>query len=133
MTSADLSTIEDEGHPNKHHYAVIFTSTLTGQDLEGYRKVGQRLDDLALQQDGCLGLESARSDGPAGLGITVSYWSSLKAIRAWKANAEHAVSMQRGKSVWYQHYIVRVTKVEREYSFQRPATQNEGTDAKIIN
>jgi heme-degrading monooxygenase HmoA len=130
MTSidADADAASEVTEPKKHqhdekkpsYYAVIFTSTLTGQDLEGYQTVGQHLDELALQQEGCLGVESARnSTNGSSLGITVSYWSTLESIQAWKRHAEHAVVQKRGRSVWYQDYHVRVAKVEREYTFQR--------------
>ena len=41
-------------------------------------EVGDRMVELATGQPGFLGVESAR--GPDGIGITVSYWSSLEAI-----------------------------------------------------
>ncbi len=44
-----------------------------------------RMAELAAQQPGYLGMESARE----GVGITVSYWESLETIRNWKQNAEH--------------------------------------------
>jgi heme-degrading monooxygenase HmoA len=47
--------------------------------------MAERMAELAAQQPGYLGMESARE----GLGITVSYWESLEAIRNWKQNAEH--------------------------------------------
>lgn len=70
---------------------------------------------LAKQQDGFLGVESARSD----LGITISYWESLEAIKNWKANTEHQLAQQKGKTDWYSWYHVRICKVEREYEFKK--------------
>jgi heme-degrading monooxygenase HmoA len=69
--------------------------------------------ELASQQPGFLGVESARTAG--GLGITVSYWSSEEAIAAWKAHAEHAVAQETGQRVWYSDYHLRVARVERAY------------------
>src|SRR5687767_15917283 len=71
--------------PEPPYYAVIFTSTRTAVD-EGYGAMADRMVELASQQPGFLGVESTR--GADGLGITVSYWASLEAIAAWKANAE---------------------------------------------
>ena len=68
--------------------------------------------DLASQQPGFLGVESARDE----MGITVSYWSSLDAIRAWKLQAEHRQAQQMGRDLWYQDFRVRIALVEREYS-----------------
>ena len=45
------------------------------------------MEELAKQQPGFLGVESARDH--SGLGITISYWESLEAIENWKQNALH--------------------------------------------
>jgi len=73
--------------------------------------MAERMAELAAQQPGYLGMESARE----GLGITVSYWESLEAIRNWKQNAEHQEAQRRGHQQWYSSFRVRVAKVEREY------------------
>ncbi|WP_268797037.1 antibiotic biosynthesis monooxygenase family protein [Pseudomonas huanghezhanensis] len=96
-------------------YAVIFTSIRTDEDPEGYSLAAQRMLDLARQQPGFLGVESAREEG--GVGITVSYWSSEAAILAWKHHPEHAVIRERGRSTWYQRCTTRVAKVERHYGY----------------
>ena len=98
------------------YYAVIFTSTRTEGD-QGYSKMGDRMVELAKDQPGFLGIESARDDQ---LGITVSYWESEDAIEEWKVHAEHMVARTLGKEKWYKHFHLRVAKVEREYRFTRP-------------
>ena len=72
--------------------------------------------ELAAQQPGFLGAESARDAG--GFGITVSYWATEAAIKSWKADIEHLAAQERGRSTWYEHFHVRVSKVERAYSMQ---------------
>ena len=47
--------------------------------------MANRMVELAEQQPGFLGVESARED----VGITVSYWADLESIKHWKANSEH--------------------------------------------
>ncbi|HYF36402.1 MAG TPA: antibiotic biosynthesis monooxygenase, partial [Prosthecobacter sp.] len=79
----------------------------------GYDEMAQRMVELAAQQPGFLGVESAR--GADGAGITVSYWSSEEAIAAWKAHTEHQPAQEAGKRTWYEDYSVRVAKVERAY------------------
>ena len=96
----------------KPYYAVIFTSTQT-DTTEGYGEMSQRMEDLAKTQDGFLGIDSARST----VGITVSYWESLEAIKAWKSHSEHLLAQKQGRSTWYSWYNVRICKVEREYEF----------------
>jgi heme-degrading monooxygenase HmoA len=99
--------------PEPPYYAVIFTSTRTAVD-EGYGSVAERMVELAAQQPGFLGVESTR--GADGLGITVSYWSSLEAIAAWKAQGEHRVAQASGHKKWYEHFETRIARVERAYS-----------------
>ncbi|OQX36111.1 MAG: antibiotic biosynthesis monooxygenase [Oceanospirillales bacterium LUC14_002_19_P2] len=96
--------------PEPPCYAVIFTSLRTGDD-NGYDNIAVQMLELVQEQPGFLGIESARD----GLGITVSYWQDLAAIRAWKANVEHQEAQHRGKQQWYSDYRVRICRVEREY------------------
>jgi len=101
------------GH-SKEYYAVIFTSTHS-EHIEGYSEMADKMENLAKQQDGFLGIDSARNS----IGITVSYWSSLEAIKNWKANSEHLFAQQKGKEQWYDWYNVRICRVEREYEFKK--------------
>jgi heme-degrading monooxygenase HmoA len=99
--------------PAPPYYAVIFTSTRTRVD-EGYAAVADRMVELAAQQPGFLGVESVR--GADGLGITVSYWATEEAIRAWHAHAEHRMAQLSGRQKWYEHFETRVARVERAYA-----------------
>ncbi len=98
--------------PAPPYYAVIFSSIRTG-DGEGYAEMAERMAELAAQQPGYLGIESARNE----VGITVSYWESLEAIRHWKANAEHLLAQKLGREKWYAAYKTRVCRVERDYGW----------------
>ena len=100
--------------PQPPYYAVIFSSLRTEGD-NGYGATADRMEELAAEQPGFLGIESARS----GLGITVGYFRSLEDIAAWKRNVEHAEAQRRGRADWYQAYRVRIAKVERDYGFER--------------
>ncbi|MET2985436.1 antibiotic biosynthesis monooxygenase family protein [Aureibaculum conchae] len=100
--------------PQPPYYAVIFTSLKTEND-NGYAAMSEKMVDLAEQQPGFLGVESVRED----VGITVSYWESLEAIKNWKMNTEHMVARNKGRSLWYKHFKVRICKVERDYDFIR--------------
>lgn len=96
--------------PAPPYYAVIFSSLRTEGD-QGYDAMAEHMAQLAAQQPGYLGAESARE----ALGITVSYWRDLESIRNWKAHAEHLLAQQAGRSTWYSDYRVRIAKVERAY------------------
>jgi heme-degrading monooxygenase HmoA len=98
----------------KPYYAVIFTS-IKNEDDTGYTEMALKMEQLAREQPGFLGIESARNE----IGITVSYWESLEAITNWKNNREHGIAQQKGKTDWYQWYDVKICKVEREYLFNK--------------
>jgi heme-degrading monooxygenase HmoA len=95
---------------------VIFSSLRTDED-QGYGGAAARMLELAAEQPGFLGVESAR--GEDGLGITVSYWENAEAIAAWKAVTEHRGAQERGRRDWYSAYTVRIARVERSYGFTR--------------
>ena len=97
-------------------YAVIFSSLRTEGDND-YAATADRMQELAATMPGYLGIESAR--GGDGFGITVSYWRDEASIEVWRRHAEHVIAQERGKRVWYQHYEVRVARVERAWG--RPA------------
>ncbi len=100
--------------PEPPYYAVIFTSHLTESDSD-YTQTAERMVQLASQQPGFLGVESVRD----GMGITVSYWSDTKSIKAWKQNTEHLVAQKKGRDVWYQKFKIRIAKIERDYGFSK--------------
>lgn len=92
------------------YYVVIFTSKRTNLD-EGYAEMADKMVALAQQQPGFLGVESARNE----IGITVSYWTNLEAIKNWKQNLDHLDAQRKGREKWYENYTVRIALVEREY------------------
>ncbi|TAN68548.1 MAG: antibiotic biosynthesis monooxygenase [Methylobacter sp.] len=95
--------------PKPPYYAVIFTSVRTEGD-NGYAEAAKRILEMARQQPGFLGYETARQD----IGISVSYWESPEAIQAWKAHPEHR-KVQEMEAMWYGESRIRVSKVERDY------------------
>lgn len=97
---------------NKPYYAVIFTNRQT-DTIEGYGEMADTMEQLAKQQPGYLGFESARNE----IGIAISYWKTLENIKSWKANLDHLEAQNQGKNRWYTWYKVRICKVEREYEF----------------
>ncbi len=100
--------------PEPPYFAVIFSSVRTSGD-NNYSEMSDRMVELARQQEGFLGVESARNE----IGITVSYWCDLESIRKWRENMEHSVAREKGRNEWYQSFNVRIAKVERDYSFEK--------------
>jgi Uncharacterized enzyme involved in biosynthesis of extracellular polysaccharides len=74
------------------YYAVIFTSILSEQH-QGYNEMADKMEQLARQQPGFLGMDSARGE----TGITISYWKDLNDITSWKKNLDHISAQNLGK------------------------------------
>lgn len=100
--------------PEPPYYAVIFT-TVKSANLEGYAEMNAAMFELAQQQEGYLGIESAS----AAIGISVTYWRSLEDIERWKNDSRHLVAQQKGYEQWYDAFFTRVCKVERAHRFER--------------
>jgi len=100
--------------PKPPYYAVIFSSLLADKE-RGYAAMAEHMMELAAEQDGFLGVESARDAD--GFGLTVSYWRDEQAISDWKHNLDHLQAQAMGRRQWYRQYSVRVVRVEREYGF----------------
>lgn len=100
--------------PTPPYYAVIFTSVKM-ENNEGYDEMAERMVELAQQQSGFLGVESARNE----IGITVSYWTDLISIKNWKEHSEHTIAREKGRANWYKAFKTRIAKVERDYGFEK--------------
>jgi len=105
------------------YYVVVFTSQRTDVDAEGYNRTAARMETLARQQPGFLGIETAR--GADGVGITASYWQSREAIAAWKWQVEHLSAQASGRDRWYACYRLRIARVETDYGF--PSLASDAT------
>ncbi len=92
-------------------YAVIFSSQLKSADDKGYAQMAAKMEELARQQPGFVGIESVRS--ATGQGITVSYWQTLESISEWKKNTQHLEAQNLGQNKWYANYSVKIAKIER--------------------
>jgi len=94
-------------------YAVIFRSE-DGENREGYAEMDAALLEAVRGQPGFRGIESL---GAGGRSITISYWDSLEAIRAWREFALHREAQAAGRAGWYRRYRIEVCRIERGYSF----------------
>ena len=83
--------------------------------------MAEKMEQLAKQQSGFIGMDSARNE----VGITVSYWESLEAIKNWKQQTDHLEAQNKGKTDWYSWYNVKICKVEREYEFGNESKIND--------
>ena len=99
--------------PKPPYYAVIFT-TVKSDDQEGYAEMNARMFALAKEQQGYLGIESAKGE----IGISVTYWESLEDIARWKNHAAHRLAQAKGYETWYKAFATRVCLVERDNIFE---------------
>ncbi|MDP9741732.1 UNVERIFIED_ORG: heme-degrading monooxygenase HmoA [Bacillus sp. B2I3] len=96
--------------PEPPYYACIFTSQRSDKDAASYNSTAEFMDELAAQQDGYLGVESVRDQN--GLGITVSYWKSLDAIKLWKENAAHKKAQEKGMKDCTRHTLPEFVRLK---------------------
>ncbi|MEA1882103.1 MAG: antibiotic biosynthesis monooxygenase [Candidatus Marinimicrobia bacterium] len=99
--------------PKPPYYAVIFTSIHTLKEKEEYDAASARMVELAQNMPGFLGVESARD--LSGFGITSVYWKDKESINTWRHHPEHKKVKKRGRAIWYEKYILRIAKVEKDY------------------
>ena len=100
--------------PTPPYYAVIFT-TIQSDERDGYDEMNARMLELAQNEKGFLGIESAHGE----IGLSVTYWASLEDIARWKNHAEHKIAQAKGFEMWYQAFATRVAKVEVDSLFER--------------
>ena len=93
-------------------YIVAFIS-LMSPETKGYAQAADQMMTAVQSQQGFIAVYSARNE--EGVGITNSYWSSLDAIVAWKADRAHQAIQDKGKKVWYQWYQLQVCEIQRAY------------------
>jgi heme-degrading monooxygenase HmoA len=108
-----MTTSRFANTPKPPYYAVIFSSQRTAQGEADYEAAATRMFEVVQQQPGFLGVESTRD--AEGFGITVAYFDNAENIARWRNHTEHAAVRERGKREWYEHFELRVAKVERAY------------------
>ena len=99
--------------PEPPYYAVIFT-TVKSANQTGYAEMNARMFELAQQQKGYLGIESARGE----IGLSVTYWETLEDIAAWRNHAEHLLAQAECYAVWYRAFATRICRVERDHFYE---------------
>lgn len=99
------------------YYVVVFTNQHRDTSDAAYGVMAEEMKALAKTMPGYLGFESARDEN--GFGFAISYWESEDAIKNWKQQADHLIAQRRGRSDWYDDYVVRVAKVERAYQMKK--------------
>lgn len=97
-------------------YAVIFRSVRTPHFEALYQEHSSRMETLVKSIKGYINHHSQR-DAQTREGITISYFDSLKAIKAWRDHPEHRATQELGRTHFYESYDVKVVKVDQEYEW----------------
>lgn len=106
--------------PDPHaKVAVIFISQRNGADDENYQATAAEMEALAKDQPGFAGVFSARNAD--GSGITVSYWDSEAAARAWRDHPRHTEVRNQGRGLWYDYYHIDVAQMGYSHDWARDA------------
>ena len=100
--------------PEPPYYAVIFTSLRNEQPDDGYEDTVDRMFELAADQPGFLGVESARH-WPRDHGLLLDRRSLDRRVEGTR---EHALAQERGRTEWYGQYTLRIARVERDYTVE---------------
>lgn len=103
--------------PEPPYYAVIITTSPSGEDPDGYARMSERMAELGEAQPGYLGRESMTDAD--GNDLTVIYYADADSISRWKEVPAHLVAQRLGRERWYSRYRVEVSRVERHYRFER--------------
>jgi hypothetical protein len=88
-------------------YAVFFHATFAKLDDE-YFALGPKLRILAEEKFGCtkfISVDNGKEE------LSISYWPTLKQLRAWRDNPQHQAAMAMGRSKWYAKYSTEVVEV----------------------
>ena len=99
--------------PKPPYYVVIFTSVHKNVEKEEYDKTSAKMVELAQNILGYLWVESIRD--AFGFGITSVYWKDKESIDIWRNHTERKNAKKRGRAIWYEKYMIRITKVEKDY------------------
>ncbi len=102
-------------HTTTPRYAVIFTSKRTKHSQDSYEAMAERMLEKVSLIEGFISTDSLKDRD--GFGITVSYWTSIEAIKRWKEETDHQCAQKLGKDQWYSSYVVRICRIDEQYSF----------------
>lgn len=86
-------------------YMNVFRSRKRpGHDAEAYAADAERMEALARAQRGFLAYRHYAS--PDGESLSISEWETVEDARAWARHPEHLATQARGRSAYYESYVV---------------------------
>lgn len=98
---------------------TIFRSRLRPDAQADYEHVAERMDHLAAQQPGFIGMKTfAAADGER---VSIVEFASAAEALAWRNHPEHREAQRLGRERFYASYDVIVCTPLRRYIFPEPA------------
>lgn len=89
-----------------------------GFDAEAYGADAARMETLARAQKGFISFR--RYTAPDGEFLSMSEWETEDDARAWAKNPEHAAIQARGRTDYYESYVVYSCAEPNVRRFDRP-------------
>ena len=99
-------------------YAVIFTSKRTDTNSDLYYQHNDSLAEKIKSLPGYIKHHGIRHPETRE-GVTIVYFESLEAIKAWRDDLDHQNAKALAKTHFYESYSLEVVKVERSYGWER--------------
>ena len=103
--------------PYKPPYMAVIFSSVRSSDQEGYDEMDVQTFKAVEEISGYLGAESYASND--GKHVTIAYFRTENDIAEWRHHSLHQQAQKLGKEKWYEHYRIRICRVERDYEFNK--------------
>jgi len=96
--------------------AVIFEVIPDEGQTQAYLDHAADLRPLLEQADGFISVERFQSLTDSSKLLSLSYWDSEDAVRAWRQTEQHRASQAAGRADIFRSYRIRVAQVLRDYT-----------------
>jgi heme-degrading monooxygenase HmoA len=100
---------------------TVFRSRVKPESQEEYGRWAARMSELAVKMPGYVSHKGfVAEDGER---VTIVEFESEETQRAWSLLPEHVEAKKKGRSSFYEEYRIQICTVQRDSSFQDPASQ----------
>lgn len=99
------------------HVVCIIRSIRTDHSASEYEEWSDRMDRLVKAMPGYIGHVSYREDATR-RGATISYFTSMAELVAWKQVPEHREAQALGREAFYSEYEIEVAEIVRHYEWK---------------
>ncbi|ALB64894.1 FIG00553914: hypothetical protein [Cronobacter condimenti 1330] len=96
--------------------AVLFEAQALPAAQQRYFDLAAGLRPLLATAPGFIDIDRFQSLTTPGKLLSLSWWESEEAVRAWKSNLMHQAAQQEGQDSIFAWYRIRVAHVLRDYS-----------------